>query len=79
MWFNLFHLDSKKRSYFKRKNKFNIDVKENGWLFATENAKFAFIDNGVIIEFGGKGELFFKLDSSGIHELTANEYRAEEQ
>ena len=48
MWFNLFHLDSKKRSYFKRKNKFNIDVKENGWLFATENAKFAFIDNGVI-------------------------------
>ncbi|MEA3419082.1 MAG: hypothetical protein U9Q90_06740 [Campylobacterota bacterium] len=79
MWFNLFHLDSKKRSYFKRKNKFDIDVKENEWLFATENAKFTFIDNGVITEFGGEGEFFFRLDSTGVHELSVNEYRTEEQ
>lgn len=79
MWFNLFHLGTKKRSYFKRKSKFDIDVKDNGWLFATENARFSFVDNGVTIEFGGTGELFFKLDSTGVHELTADEYRAEEK
>ena len=79
MWFRLIDLDTKKRRSFKRKDKFEIDLKEHNWLFATENAHFAIIDNDRFEEFSGEGKLFFRLDQEGIHQLSEDEYRAEEK
>jgi len=73
------HIDLKsgKKSEFRREEKLDIDVRENPWLFATKNTKFAFIDNSMIIEYGGEGMLYFKLDKNGIHELSKEEYLEE--
>ena len=79
MWFRLIDLNTKKRRSFKRKNKFEIDLKEHGWLFATQNAHFAIIDNDRFEEFSGEGKLFFRLDQEGIRQLSEDEYRAEEK
>ena len=77
MWFELIDLKSGKKSEFRREEKLDIDVRENPWLFATKNTKFAFIDNSMIIEYGGEGMLYFKLDKNGIHELSKEEYLEE--
>lgn len=79
MWFRLINLDTKKKREFKRKDRYEIDLRENDWLFATENTHFAIIDNDRFEEFSGEGKLFFRLDQEGIHQLSEDEYRAEEK
>ncbi len=79
MWFRLIELDTKKRKAFKRKDRYEIDLREHDWLFATENAHFAIIDNDRLEEFSGEGKLFFRLDQEGIHQLSEDEYRALEK
>lgn len=76
MWFSLTNDDTKKRTRFKRKNRYDIDVKEHAWLLATKNAQFSLTDNDLFEEFGSKGKLFFRLDRSGIHPLSEDEYKA---
>jgi len=79
MWFRLIELDTKKRREFKRKERYEIDLKGQDWLFATENAHFAIIDGDRFEEFSGEGKLFFKLDQEGIHQLSEDDYRALEK
>jgi|GEM_PF-826077 len=79
MWFRLIELDTKERRSFKRKDRYEIDLREHDWLFATENAHFAIIDNDRFEEFSGEGKLFFRLDQEGIHQLGEDEYRALEK
>lgn len=79
MWFRLIELDTKKRRAFKREDRYEIDLREHDWLFATENAHFAIIDNDRFEEFSGEGKLFFRLDQEGIHQLSEDEYRALEK
>lgn len=76
MWFRLTNLDNKEKREFRREDRYEIDLKDNNWLFATENALFAFINNDFFEEFGGAGKLFFRLDQEGIHQLSEDEYRA---
>ncbi len=75
MLFQLVNLNTKKEFRFKRKEQYDIDLKENGWLFRTENSVFAFIDNDIFEEYGGSGKIFFKLDQDGIHQLSEDEYK----
>lgn len=79
MWFRLTSLDTKKKREFRRKDRYEIDLREHDWLFATENTHFAIIDNDNFEEFSGEGKLFFRLDQEGIHQLSEDEYRAEEK
>lgn len=79
MWFRLIELDTKKRREFKRKERYEIDLKGQDWLFATENAHFAIIDGDRFEEFSGEGKLFFKLDQDGINQLSEDDYRALEK
>ena len=79
MWFRLINLDTKERRSFKRKDKYEIDLRENDWLFATEDARFAIIDDDRFEEFSGEGKLFFQLDQEGIHQLSEEEFRAAEK
>jgi len=76
MWFSLTNVDTKKRTKFKRKNRYDINVKEHAWLLSTKNAQFSITDNDLFEEFGSKGKLFFRLDKSGVHPLTEDEYKA---
>ncbi|SFV54295.1 membrane protein [hydrothermal vent metagenome] len=75
MLFQLINLKTKRELRFKRKEQYDIDLKDNGWLFKTENSVFAFIDNDIFEEYGGKGKIFFKLDQDGIHQLSEDEYK----
>ncbi len=75
MWFRLTNEKTKTKRQFRRKFRYEIDLKENNWLFATENALFAFMNNDFFEEFGGAGKLFFRLDQQGVHQLSENEYR----
>ena len=79
MWFRLINLDTKKRKQFKRKDRYEIDLRKHDWLFATEDAHFAIIDNDRFEEYSGEGKLFFRLDQEGIHQLSEDEYRAVEK
>jgi len=79
MWFRLIDLNTKKRREFKRQDRYEIDLREHDWLFATENAHFAIIDNDLFEEYSGEGKLFFRLDQKGIHQLSEDEYRALEK
>ncbi len=79
MWFRLTDPGTKEKREFKREDRYEIDMKEHNWLFATENAEFAFIHNDFFEEFGGRGKLFFRLDQKGIHQLSEAEYRAAAQ
>ncbi len=76
MWFRLTNLKNKEKREFKREERYEINLKDNNWLFATENADFAFINNDFFEEFGGEGKLFFRLDQEGIHQLSEDAYRA---
>ena len=76
MWFRLTNEKSKEKRQFRRKYRYKIDLKKNNWLFATENALFAFMNNDFFEEFGGAGKLFFRLDQQGVHQLSEDEYRA---
>jgi len=75
MLFQLVNLDTKRELRFKRKDQYDIDLKNNGWLFTAENTVFAFIDNDIFEEYGGRGKIFFKLDQDGIHQLSEDEYK----
>jgi len=75
MLFQLVNLKTKKELRFKRKEQYDINLENNGWLFKAENSVFAFMDNDIFEEYGGKGKVFFKLDQDGIHQLTKDEYR----
>jgi len=46
MWFRLINLTDKKRRAYKRRTHYKIDMRENDWLFAAENASFSFKDIG---------------------------------
>jgi len=74
MWFQLVNIDTKRLLKFKRKDQYDIIVKDHGWLFSTKNSTFAFIDNDIFEEYGGKGKFFFRLDKDGIHPLSQDEY-----
>jgi len=76
MWFTLTNAETKKTTEFRRKNRYDIDLRGNAWLFATEDAQFSIIDNDLFEEFGSKGKLFFLLDKTGIHPLSEDEYKA---
>ncbi len=76
MWFRLTNEKNKKKRQFRRKYRYEIDLKANSWLFATENALFAFMNDDFFEEFGGAGKLFFRLDQQGVHQLSEDEYRA---
>jgi len=79
MWFRLIDLNTKKRREFRRKDRYEIDLRGNDWLFATENTHFAIIDDDRFEEFSGEGKLFFQLDQEGIHQLSEDEFRAAEK
>ncbi|MBL0721060.1 MAG: hypothetical protein JJV88_00575 [Sulfurovum sp.] len=79
MWFRLINLNDKKRRAYKRSTNYKIDMRENNWLFATENATFTFKDNGESYRYSEEGKLFYKLDQSGIHKLTEKQFRALEK
>ena len=79
MWFRLIDLDTKERRSFKRIDRYEIDLKKNDWLFATEDARFVIIDDDRFEEFSGEGKLFFQLDQEGIHQLSEEEFRAAEK
>ncbi len=79
MWFRLIDLNTKKRREFRRKDRYEIDLRKHDWLFATENAHFAIIDDDRFEEFSGDGKLFFQLDQEGIHQLNEDEFRAAEK
>jgi len=79
MWFRLINLKDKKRRAYKRRTQYKIDMRENNWLFAAENASFSFKDMGKTSLYGGEGKLFYKLDQNGIHKLTKSEFRALEK
>lgn len=76
MWFRLTNLNTGKSRQFKRKDRYEIDLRENGWLFATENARFSIIDGEMLEEYSGKGKLFFRFDQNGVRQLSEEEYRA---
>jgi len=76
MLFQLVNIDTKRELRFKRKDQYDIDLKKNGWLFSAENTVFAFIDNDIFEEYGGRGKIFFRLDQDGIHQLSEDEYKA---
>jgi len=76
MWFALTNAETRKTTEFKRQNRYDIDLRKNAWLLATENAQFSIIDNDLFEEFGSKGKLFFRLDKTGIHPLSEDEYKA---
>ncbi len=75
MWFQLTDIQSKKVLKFKRKEQYDIDVKEKSWVFHSKDTVFAFIDNDIFEEYGGKGDSFFRLDKDGVHPLTKDEYK----
>jgi hypothetical protein len=79
MWFRLINLKDKKRRAYKRSTKYKIDMRDNDWLFAAENVSFSFKDIGKTALYGGEGKLFYKLDQSGIHKLTKEQFRALEK
>ncbi|SFV53826.1 membrane protein [hydrothermal vent metagenome] len=79
MWFRLIDLSNKKRRAYKRSTQYKIDMRENNWLFATENSSFSFKDNGKLYKYSDEGKLFYKLDQSGIHQLTEEQFRALEK
>ncbi len=75
MLFQLVNLKTKKELRFKRKEQYDINVKDHGWLFSSKNSVFAFVDNDIFEEYGGKGKIFFRLDQDGIHQLSEDEYK----
>lgn len=75
MWFQLTNIESKKVLKFKRKEQYDIDVKGSSWVFHSKDTVFAFIDNDIFEEYGGKGDSFFRLDKDGVHPLTKDEYK----
>ena len=79
MWFRLIDLSNKKRRAYKRSTQYKIDMRENDWLFATENSSFSLKDNGKLYKYSEEGKSFYKLDQSGIHKLTEEQFRALEK
>ena len=79
MWFRLINLDTKKRSEYKQQTPYNIDMRENGWIFAAQNVNFSFKDKNKTAVYGGRGKLFYQLDQEGIHKLSLDEFRALEK
>lgn len=75
MWFQLTNIESKKVLKFKRKEQYDINVKGSSWVFHSKDTIFAFIDNDIFEEYGGEGDIFFRLDEDGIHPLTKDEYK----
>lgn len=75
MNFKLVNIQTKKILKFKRKDQYDINVKNSSWLYSSEDTVFAFIDNDIFEEHGGEGSIFFRLDKDGIHPLTQDEYK----
>lgn len=75
MKFELMNLKTKRLLKFKRKDQYDINVKNDSWLYSSKDTVFAFIDNDIFEEYGGAGEIFFRLDHGGIHPLTKDEYK----
>ena len=76
MWFRLVDLDTKKARQFKRKDKYEVDLREHSWLFATEESNFSIIDKDIFEEYRTEGKLFLRFDQTGVHPLSEEEYRA---
>ena len=76
MWFRLINADNKKSRELKRKDRYEIDLKKNDWLFAAQNAEFAIIYNNLFEEYSVEGKIFFRFDKNGVHRLSEEEYRA---
>ncbi len=79
MWFRLIDLSNKKRRAYKRSTEYRIDMRESDWLLATENSSFSLKDNGKLYKYSEEGKSFYKLDQSGIHKLTEEQFRALER
>jgi hypothetical protein len=76
MKFVLIDMESGQKEPHMTKRKFDIDLKQHGWLFSTEDENFTFIDNSQIMEFGGEGKFFFKLDGDGVQVLSEEAFSA---
>jgi len=74
LWFGMIEMDTKKRKHFTISEKYTIDAKEKSWLIATSSAPFSLIHQGKTQKFNDAKEHYFKIDKSGVTQLTKSEY-----
>ena len=77
LWFGIIDMETKQRDHFSISEKFELDIKEKNWLLATSSAPFSIIDKEEIKEFNDAKEHYFKIDKSGIEQLTKADYIAQ--
>lgn len=77
LWFGIIDIQTKQRDHFSISEKFELDVKEKSWLLATSSASFSLVDKEEIKEFNDAIEHYFKIDKSGIKQLTKADYVAQ--
>jgi len=74
LWFGMIEMDTKKRKHLTISEKYTIDTKEKSWLIATSSAPFSLIHQGKTQKFNDAKEHYFKIDKSGVTQLTKSEY-----
>ncbi len=74
LWFGIVDMEMKQRDHFSISEKYELDVKEKTWLVATSSAPFSLVDKEETKEFNDAKEHYFKIDKTGIEELTKADY-----
>jgi len=76
LWFGLVDMQSKQRDHFSISDLTELDVATKSWLVATSSAPFSLLHLNETKEFNDAREHYFKVDRSGVMELSKSDYIA---
>lgn len=77
LWFGVIGMEDQKRDHFLVTEAYTFDLSAQGYLVATSSAGFALVDGEEKRDYSDAREHYFKIDQSGIKELTKDEYVVE--
>lgn len=77
LWFGLVDSESKEREHFSIDEAFTLEVGEKTWLVATSSAPFSLLEGEKREDFNDAKEHYFKVDKSGIEQLSQSDYVAQ--
>jgi len=76
LWFGIVDMQTKQRDHFSISDSSELDVSEKKWLVATSSAPFSLLHFNETKEFNDAIEHYFKIDKSGVEELSKSDYIA---
>lgn len=76
LWFGLIDLETKERAHQTISGQYDLEVKKEGILAATSSASFTLVDGEEKRFYNDEKIHYFKIDQSGITELTKDQYVA---